>query len=272
MTEPHPHPDSLFDSPTLALAYADLLAVLAKDHPGVLARAARALENGAADLRALTPASTLASPGAFLARAWIARVHPECAEGLDEGRARAAADRFLNGALAQLMERTKDGLVFAYDPAEHVPGVAAPRVRVRPVERGRRVAVELLDPTGAIHVATPPLTAWPWDERLRPAHDPDTCPGADCAGCSAEWDAAQSAAVVTEAEARETAGEVLMGEGRVLDLLDRLGAGFVFRFDPFTGAAARGPDARVLVTPLDGDHVRVQLGGTTVCARARVRR
>jgi hypothetical protein len=44
----------------------------------------------------------------------------------------------LNGALAELVERSAEGLVFAYEPAEHLVGTSPPRVRVRPVERGRR--------------------------------------------------------------------------------------------------------------------------------------
>lgn len=85
---------------------------------------------------------------------------------------------------------------------------------------------------------------------------------------------------VTEEEARETAGEILVGEGRVGALVSRAGGSFVFSFHPYPGAstyrAAAGPHEEdglpVLVTPLDGGHVRVQVSGVTVSARARVRR
>jgi hypothetical protein len=75
-------------------------------------------------------------------------------------------------------------------------------------------------------------------------------------------------------EARRTAEEALNGEGRVGDVVSRHGAAYVFAYHPYPGAAgARGREgALVTVTPLDGDHVRVQVAGVTVSARARVRR
>lgn len=80
--------------------------------------------------------------------------------------------------------------------------------------------------------------------------------------------------LVTVDEARRTAEEALEGEGRVGDVVSRLGAAYVFAYHPYPGAAgARGLEgALVTVTPLDGDHVRVQVAGVTVAARARVRR
>jgi hypothetical protein len=80
--------------------------------------------------------------------------------------------------------------------------------------------------------------------------------------------------LVTVDEARRTAEEALEGEGRVGDVVSRHGAAYVFAYLPYPGAAgARGLEgALVTVTPLDGDHVRVQVEGVTVSARARVRR
>lgn len=170
--EAHPHPDSLFDGTTLALAYPDLLAVLARDHPAAVAAAARALEAGAASLRRLNPGSTFTSPGAFLARGWIARTHPTDVEGVHESQAREAAGRHLNGRVTELRQRSPDGLVFGYEPANHVTGVAPPLVRVRPVEGGRRHAVDLLDPEdgAASHVATPAPAPVRWTAGERRAH------------------------------------------------------------------------------------------------------
>lgn len=163
--EARPHPDSLFDSSTLKLAYCDLLAEFAKEHPEVVAAAARALEAGAAALRSMNPGSGFTSPGAFLARAWIARSHPTDVEGVHESQAREAASRFLNGQVTELRERSPDGLVFAYVPASHVADLAPPQVRVRLVESGRRVAVELLDPEDGTptRVGTPALEPAPWN-------------------------------------------------------------------------------------------------------------
>lgn len=168
--EAHPHPDSLFDGTTLALAYPDLLAVLARDHPAAVAAAARALEAGAASLRRLNPGSTFTSPGAFLARGWIARTDPTDVEGVHESQARDAAGRHLNGRVTELRQRSQDGLVFGYEPANQVTGVAPPLVRVRPVEGGRRHAVDLLDPEdgSASHVATPAPAPVRWDGRGAP--------------------------------------------------------------------------------------------------------
>jgi hypothetical protein len=58
------------------------------------------------------------------------------------------------------------------------------------------------------------------------------------------------------------------------DVASRHGAAYVFAYHPYPGAAgARGLEgALVTVTPLDGDHVRVQVEGVTVSARVRVRR
>lgn len=80
--------------------------------------------------------------------------------------------------------------------------------------------------------------------------------------------------LVTVDEARRTAGEALKGEGRLGDVVSRHGAAYVFAYHPYPGAAgARGLEAAlVTVTPLDGDHVRVQVAGVTVGARVWVRR
>lgn len=80
--------------------------------------------------------------------------------------------------------------------------------------------------------------------------------------------------LVTVDEARRTAEEALEGQGRVGDVVSRHGAGYVFAYHPYPGVAgARELDgALVTVTPLDGGHVRVQVAGVTVAARARVRR
>ena len=80
--------------------------------------------------------------------------------------------------------------------------------------------------------------------------------------------------LVTVDEARRTAEEALKGEGRVGDVVSRHGAAYVFEYHRYPGAAgARGLEgALVTVTPLDGDHVRVQVAGVTVAARAPVRR
>lgn len=79
--------------------------------------------------------------------------------------------------------------------------------------------------------------------------------------------------LVTVDEARRAAGQALEGEGRVGDVVSRLGAAYVFAYHPYPGVAARELEgALVTVTPLDGDHVRVQVAGVTVSARAQVRR
>ena len=79
--------------------------------------------------------------------------------------------------------------------------------------------------------------------------------------------------LVTAEEARRTAEEALQGEGRVGDVVSRHGSAYVFAYHPYPGADARTPEgALVTVTPLDGDHVRVQVAGVTVSARAEVRR
>lgn len=80
--------------------------------------------------------------------------------------------------------------------------------------------------------------------------------------------------LVTVDEARRTAEEALEGEGRVGDVVSRHGAAYVFAYHPYPRVAgARALDgALVTVTPLDGDHVRVQVAGVTVGARVRVRR
>lgn len=170
--EAHPHPDSLFDGTTLALAYPDLLAVLARDHPAAVAAAARTLEAGAASLRRLDPGSAFTSPGAFLARGWIARTHPADVEGVHESQAREAAGRYLSGRVTELRQRSRDGLVFGYEPANRVRGVAPPLVRVRRVEGGRRLAVDLLDPEdgSASHVATPAPAPVRWTAGERRPH------------------------------------------------------------------------------------------------------
>jgi hypothetical protein len=79
---------------------------------------------------------------------------------------------------------------------------------------------------------------------------------------------------VTAEEARRTAEEALRGEGRVGDVVSRHGAAYVFAYHPYPGAggARYQEGALVTVTPLDGDHVRIQVAGVTVAARARVRR
>lgn len=79
---------------------------------------------------------------------------------------------------------------------------------------------------------------------------------------------------VTVDEARRAAEEALEGEGLVGDVVSRHGAAYVFAYHPYPGAArARELEgALVTVTPLDADHVRVQVAGVTVSARARVRR
>lgn len=79
---------------------------------------------------------------------------------------------------------------------------------------------------------------------------------------------------VTAEEARRTAEEALQGEGRVGDAVSRHGAAYVFAYHPYPGAGGtRGQQgAPVTVTLLDGDHVRIQVAGVTIAARARVRR
>ena len=80
--------------------------------------------------------------------------------------------------------------------------------------------------------------------------------------------------LVTEDEARATAQEVLIDQGRLGDPASRRGAAYVFPYHPFPGGerARELEDALVTVTPLDADHVRVQVAGVTVHARAPVRR
>lgn len=79
--------------------------------------------------------------------------------------------------------------------------------------------------------------------------------------------------LVSEDEARRTAGDALEGRGRVGAVASRHGPAYVFEYHPYPGAGARTPEGTlVTVTPLDGDHVRVQVAGVTVAARARVRR
>jgi hypothetical protein len=77
---------------------------------------------------------------------------------------------------------------------------------------------------------------------------------------------------VTADEARATAEMVLSGHGRVGDLPASVDGAYVFAYHPFPGSE-RARDlkgALVTVTPLDHDHVRVQVDGVTVSARARV--
>lgn len=80
--------------------------------------------------------------------------------------------------------------------------------------------------------------------------------------------------VVTVEEARSTAAEALSGQGRVGDAVSRQGGAYVFAYHPYAGVeGARDLEgALVTVTPLDRDHVRVQVAGVTVGARVRVRR
>lgn len=79
---------------------------------------------------------------------------------------------------------------------------------------------------------------------------------------------------VTEEEARRTAEEALSGWGRVGDAESGHGGAYVFAYHPYAGVeGARDLEgALVTVTPLDRDHVRVQVAGVTVSARVRVRR
>lgn len=78
--------------------------------------------------------------------------------------------------------------------------------------------------------------------------------------------------LVTAEEARSTAELVLSGHGRVGDLPASVDGAYVFAYHPFPGSErARALEgALVTVTPLDRDHVRVQVDGVTVTARARV--
>jgi hypothetical protein len=80
--------------------------------------------------------------------------------------------------------------------------------------------------------------------------------------------------LVTEEEARATAQEVLLDQGRLGDPASHHGGAYVFPYHPFPGGerARELEDALVTVTPLDGGHVRVQVAGVTVHARARVKR
>lgn len=84
--------------------------------------------------------------------------------------------------------------------------------------------------------------------------------------------AADPAGLVTADEAHSTAGEVLAGQGRVGDLDGSVGGAYVFAYHPFPGSerARELEGALVTVTPLDRDHVRVQVDGVTVSPRARV--
>jgi hypothetical protein len=79
---------------------------------------------------------------------------------------------------------------------------------------------------------------------------------------------------VTMEEARSAAEEALSGRGRVGDAGSRHGGAYVFAYHPFAGVegARELEGALVTVTPLDRDHVRVQVAGVTVSARVRVRR
>ncbi|HST59363.1 MAG TPA: hypothetical protein VLK84_11750 [Longimicrobium sp.] len=76
-------------------------------------------------------------------------------------------------------------------------------------------------------------------------------------------------------EARSTAEEVLSGQGRVGAEASPQGGAYVFAYHPYpgvSGSRALPADPIVTVTPLDHDHVRVQVAGVTVGARVRVRR
>ena len=80
--------------------------------------------------------------------------------------------------------------------------------------------------------------------------------------------------LVTEQEARSTAQEVLVSEGRVGEGSRRVGAAYVFPYHPFAGieGARELEGAPVTVTPVDSGHVRVQVAGITICSRAPVQR
>jgi hypothetical protein len=80
--------------------------------------------------------------------------------------------------------------------------------------------------------------------------------------------------LVTEEEARATAQEALIDQGRLGDPASRHGGAYVFPYHPFAGGerARELENALVTVTPVDREHVRVQVAGVTVCPRARVRR
>jgi hypothetical protein len=74
--------------------------------------------------------------------------------------------------------------------------------------------------------------------------------------------------------ARATAEAVLAGRGWIGAAVHDPGGAYVFSFHPFAGGERTQEldGALVCVTPLDHDHVRVQLGGVTISARAVVRR
>lgn len=81
--------------------------------------------------------------------------------------------------------------------------------------------------------------------------------------------------LVSVAEARSTAEEVLSGQGRLGEEAGPQGGAYVFAYHPYPGVNGSRDlpdDPLVTVTPLDHDHVRVQVAGVTVGARVKVRK
>lgn len=134
-----------------------------------------------------------------------------------------------------------------------------------------------VDPLSLLRVPDLPVRsaaggAWGMEDRSRPS----TCTlvrGSVSRG-SAQSGGQQCcrAELMTEDEARATAAEVLLNQGR--EAASRHGGAYVFAYHPFPGSerARELKDSLVTVTPMDRLYARVQVAGAMVQARARVHR